>query len=80
MVSITNALRVMWFFIPKGTVHAFKNIGSDWGKLRYAFSPANTIEKMFREFFAALENGNITEDQMAKIAINHGQEFVGPPL
>ena len=37
-------------FIPKGTVHAFKNVGKQSGRLRYIFSPANTIEDMFREF------------------------------
>lgn len=67
-------------FVPKGTVHAFKNIGQTTGKLRYIFSPAQTIENMFREFYDLLEKGNFSEEAMAEISLKHGQEFVGPPL
>ena len=67
-------------FIPKGTVHAFKNVGSTKGRLRYVFSPAASIEAMFREFYQLLENDNFSEQTMAAISTNHGQEIVGPPL
>ena len=67
-------------FIPRGTVHAFKNVGDSPGRLRYVFSPALTIEEMFREFYAALSHGDLTPERMAEIAIRHGQEVVGPPL
>lgn len=68
-------------FIPKGTVHAFKNVGETQGRLRYVFSPAQSIEEMFRELYAAqMEGGELNEAKMGEIAKNHGQEFVGPPL
>ena len=67
-------------FIPKGTVHAFKNVGDAQGRLRYVFSPANTIEEMFREFYVALNQGNLSIERMSEIAFKHGQEVVGPPL
>lgn len=67
-------------FIPRGTVHAFKNVGDTVGRLRYVFSPANTIEEMFREFYEALDGDELTFEQMAEISLKHGQEFVGPPL
>ena len=67
-------------FIPKGTVHAFKNVGNDRGRLRYVFSPALTMEEMFREFYEALNTGELSEQVMSDIALKHGQEFVGPPL
>lgn len=67
-------------FIPRGKAHAFKNVGSSPGRLRYIFSPALTIEEMFREFHAALLAGNLDFDKMAEISLRHGQEFVGPPL
>ena len=67
-------------FIPKGTVHAFKNVGDDRGRLRYIFSPALTIEEMFRELHEAMSAGDFTDEIMGKIAQKHGQEFVGPPL
>lgn len=67
-------------FIPRGTVHAFKNVGKNAGRLRYIFSPANTIEDMFREFYAAMEKGELSQEKMTAISLVHGQEFVGPPL
>lgn len=67
-------------FIPRGTVHAFKNVGDTQGRLRYIFSPADTIEEMFREMHSVLQKGYLTLERMAKISIKHGQEFVGNPL
>ena len=67
-------------FIPRGTVHAFKNTGKDKGRLRYVFSPALTIEDMFRELYGAMNDGKLSPEVMAEIASRHGQEFVGPPL
>ncbi|MGI9547362.1 MAG: cupin domain-containing protein [Flavobacteriaceae bacterium] len=67
-------------FIPRGTVHAFKNVGDNPGRLRYVFSPALTMEDMFRELYQALDKGPLSDELMAKIARKHGQEFVGPPL
>ncbi|MEL7251720.1 MAG: cupin domain-containing protein [Bacteroidota bacterium] len=66
--------------IPKGTVHAFKNVGTTPGRLHYVFFPAKSIEAMFREMYAVLETGELTFEGMSNIALQHGQEFVGPPL
>lgn len=67
-------------FIPRGTVHAFKNVGDGPGRLRYIFSPAGSIEDMFREFYKMMTEGTLSMEEMAEISRNHGQEFVGPPL
>ena len=67
-------------FIPQGTVHAFKNVGEKPGRLRYVFSPAQTIEAMFLEFYEALQEGDLSMETMTKICTKHGQEIVGPPL
>lgn len=67
-------------FIPKGTIHAFKNVGDTKGVLRYAFSPAQNIEEMFRGFYQAMQAGDLSDDTMAAIALKHGQEIVGPPI
>lgn len=67
-------------FVPRGTVHAFKNVGSTPGRLRYIFSPALQMEEMFRALFKAQGDGTLTEEIMAKVAMDHGQSFVGPPL
>ena len=67
-------------FVPRGSVHAFKNVGKIQGRLRYVFSPSLTVEEMFRAFYSAQQDGDISEEVMAEIAREHGQEFVGPPL
>ncbi|NNF02834.1 MAG: cupin domain-containing protein [Rhodothermales bacterium] len=67
-------------FVPRGTIHAFKNVGTTTGRIRYLFTPALGIEEMFRAFYEALEAGDLDADSMAEIAMQYGQEFVGPPL
>lgn len=67
-------------FVPRETVHAFKNVGDSAGRLRYIFSPALNMEAMFRAFFAAQDTGTISQEAMEQIAAEHGQRFVGPPL
>lgn len=67
-------------FVPRGTMHAFKNVGETPGRIRYVFSPALRIEAMFRAFYEALEAGGLDAESMAAIAMEHGEEFVGPPL
>ena len=67
-------------FVPRGTVHAFKNVGTARGRVRYVFSPALSAEAMFLEFFSALERGSFSEAVMVEIASRHGVEFVGAPL
>lgn len=67
-------------FIPRGTVHAFKNVGDAVGRLRYVFSPALQMEAMFRAFHQAQKDATLSQEEMARIARDHDQEFVGPPL
>ncbi|WP_108816769.1 cupin domain-containing protein [Loktanella sp. Alg231-35] len=67
-------------FVPRETVHAFKNVGSTPGRLRYVFSPALQMEDMFRALYQAQGDGKLTEATMAQVAKDHGQTFVGPPL
>ena len=67
-------------YVPRGTVHAFRNVGTHAGRLRYIFSPALETEKMFRAFHAAAAGGAPSAEDMVRIAGQYGQEFVGPPL
>ena len=67
-------------FVPKGAVHAFKNVGETPGRLRYVFTPAGSFEEMVRELYALSEGVQPDFDEMARVALKHGQEFVGPPL
>ena len=67
-------------FVPRETVHAFKNVGQTPGRLRYIFSPALHVEEMFRAFFDAQAADDLSFEKMTEIAEAHGQSFVGPPL
>lgn len=68
-------------FIPKGTIHGWKNVGDGIGRLRYIFSPALNIEEMFRDISSANEFGGMTDGLMQKLAQDYPeQETVGPPL
>ena len=68
-------------FIPKGTIHGWKNVGDGIGRLRYIFSPALNIEEMFRDISSANELGGMTEELILKLAqVYPEQETVGPPL
>lgn len=57
-------------FIPRGSVHAFRNIGRTEGRLRYIISPALEMEAMFRAFHKAAEGG---ESPRRSPAIPHDQ-------
>jgi len=66
--------------VPRGAVHAFKNVGSEPARLRYTFTPAGDTEAMFRAFFDAAKTGELAPGRMAEIAAQYDQEFVGPTL
>lgn len=51
-------------FVPRNTVHAFKNVGSTEGRLRYLFSPALQVEEMFRAFYTAQKDGTLNPTTM----------------
>ena len=67
-------------YVPRGSVHAFKNVGNASGCLRYIFTPAGDTEAMFRAFFDAAQKDKLEPDRMAEIAARFGQEIVGPTL
>ena len=68
-------------FIPKGTIHSWKNIGDGIGRLRYILSPALNIEEMFRDISSANELGGMADELMQKLAQSYpDQESAGPPL
>lgn len=67
-------------FVPRETIHAFKNVGSTPGRLRYVFSPALRMEEMFRALHQEQGYGPLSEATMMQVASDHGQTFVGPPL
>lgn len=73
-------------YIPRGTVHRFKNIGKQMAVQLVTFSPAG-IEKFFEEVFPAVKDRKavpppITKElisNMNKAAPKHGLKFLPPP-
>jgi len=73
-------------YIPRGTVHRFKNIGKEMAVQLVTFSPAG-VEKFFEEVFPAVKDRKaapppITEElisNMNKAAPKHGLKILPPP-
>jgi len=73
-------------YIPRGTVHRFKNIGSGMAVQLVTFSPAG-IEGFFHEVFPAVKDRKvapppITEEliqKMNEVAPKYGLKFIPPP-
>ena len=82
-----SALPGTFVFIPRGTVHAAKVIGTESGKVLAAYIPGG-LERSFEEF-AQLRTAEQGEDAnrstgqgrtVAEINEKYDSEFVGPPL
>lgn len=67
---LTEASPGSLIFIPRGTVHAVKALGSEPGRVLTAFVPGGP-ERSFEEF------GRLPRDVVAE---KYDSEFVGPPL
>jgi uncharacterized cupin superfamily protein len=68
-------------FVPKGTAHAWRFMGTGKGRIRYIFSPALNIEDMFQEINDLKIAGRLGEEEMKGIAQKFPeQELVGPPI
>jgi quercetin dioxygenase-like cupin family protein len=68
-------------FVPKGTIHAWKNVSEGIGRLRYIFSPALNIEQMFRDLDTVYNNLEVNDEAMKNLMSNYPeQEAEGPPL
>jgi quercetin dioxygenase-like cupin family protein len=81
-----SALPGTFVFIPRGTVHAAKVIGTEPGKVLMAYIPGG-LEHSFEEFAqlrtAQGEDANRSTGQgmtVEEINQKYDSEFVGPPL
>jgi len=66
--------------VPRGAVHAFKNLGDAPARLRYILTPAGRAEDMFRALYAADQRGELTRETIPAITEGMGVVFVGAPL
>jgi len=65
-------------FGPRGTPHAFQNIGETPGRLLVITTPSG-LERFFEEF-AALLPGPAGPDALAAVGHANWVEFTGPPV
>ncbi len=64
-------------FGPRGTPHAFQNIGGEPGRLLIVTTPSG-IEEFFQDFDAKLRQGSVGPETLSEVGLAHGVEFVGP--
>jgi quercetin dioxygenase-like cupin family protein len=81
-----GALPGTFVFIPRGTVHAAKVVGSEPGKVLAAYIPGG-LEQSFEEFAQLRTEQKQDAEQstsqgraVAEINEKYDSEFVGPPL
>ena len=65
-------------FGPRGTPHAFQNVGDTLGRLLVISTPSG-LERFFEQF-AELPAGPVDRDRLATVGHANWIEFVGPPL
>lgn len=65
-------------FGPRGTPHAFQNVGEAPGRLLVITAPSGA-ERLFEDF-AELLPGPVSPDMLATVARANWVEFVGPQL
>ena len=66
-------------FGPRGTPHAFQNIGEAPGRLLIVTTPSG-IEGFFQDFAARLRGGSVGPEALLEVGLAYGIEFVGPPV
>src|SRR5215217_6241711 len=75
-----------YIFVPRGTVHAYKAVGTEQGRLLMAFIPGGP-ERLAEQFVKLSTEGEGVNRSMAQLnkmfaELNekYDSEFVGPPL
>jgi hypothetical protein len=65
-------------FVPRGTPHAFQNVGDTPARLLVMFTPSG-MERFFDEF-SALPPDAVVPEAFGRIGSRVGMDVVGPPL
>jgi quercetin dioxygenase-like cupin family protein len=65
-------------FVPRGTVHAFQNVGEGPARILVIFNPSG-MEPFFEQF-AELPAGAVEPGVFAQLGAAVGMDVVGPPL
>ena len=66
-------------FGPRGTPHAFQNLGDVPGRLLVVTTPSG-LEGFFQDFAAQLRTGSVGPETLSEVGRAYGLDFVGPPV
>lgn len=78
--STMNASEGAWIFVPRGTAHAFRNVGTENGQLLILALPAGRMRQYFEEASALLRSQPVDQQALHRVNKRYGVIEVGPPL
>src|SRR5690242_14111724 len=69
-----------WIFVPRGTAHAFRNVGTEEGQMLIEALPAGGMRQYFEEVGAVLLSEPVDQQALHRVDERYGIIAVGPPL
>src|SRR5947209_17525203 len=69
-----------WIFVPRGTAHAFRNVGTEEGQMLIEALPAGGMRQYFEEVGAVLRSEPVDQQALHRVDERYGIIPVGPPL
>jgi len=69
-----------WIFVPRGTAHAFRNVGTQDGQFLIEALPAGGMRQYFEEVGAVLMSEPVDQQALHRVDERYGIIEVGPPL
>ena len=76
----TKASEGAWIFVPRGTAHAFRNVGTESGHLLIEALPAGKMRQYFEEVGVVLRSEPVDPQALQHVDERYGITAVGPPL
>ncbi|MBO0789712.1 MAG: cupin domain-containing protein [Ktedonobacteraceae bacterium] len=77
---ITKVSEGGWVFVPRGTAHGFRNIGTQDGQLLILALPAGGMRQYFEEVGALFRAEPVDQPALQRVNERYGIIEVGPPL
>ena len=69
-----------WIFVPRGTAHAFRNVGPQDGQLLIQALPAGNMRQSFEEVGVVFQSEPVDQQALRRVDEKYGIIAVGPPL
>jgi quercetin dioxygenase-like cupin family protein len=76
--ELSRAPAGSFVFVPRGTPHAFRNVGDEPARILVLFTPSGM--ETFFERFAAVPAGEAGPDAFRTVGATVGMDVCGPPL